>query len=240
MNAHTETLVDSPMSPPMQGSLFVEMARKDWKLNQWPLLAYLVVGFLGLALLTVENAAVFHSGMVLLISAIVVVGAQLVFNVVINERSNKTLPFMLSLPTTFTGYTLGKLGFCVGVFLAAWVVLVGGIHVMTHVQDHLPAGMLPYYTITMGYLFVAFALTLAMAMIMESHVWAIVVMSLCNVSISIVMFAVAGVEGVGDVTQAPVSDWNGVALGFLGLEVLLIVAILLATLWIQSRKTELL
>jgi hypothetical protein len=162
----------------------------------------------------------------------------MVFGVVLNEAGNKTRPFILSLPITFLEYTAVKLLFTMGTFLAAWLILMGGIFWLVHSQEHLLAGMLPYYVIVMGYLLVAFTLTLVVAMVTESQAWAIVIMSLGNISISIVMFAVASMPAINVSMQTDVAAWNGAALGLLGGEALLVLLMLATAVFIQSRKTE--
>ena len=223
---------------PSRASLFRQLALKDWTLNQWPMLAYMLCGLVSLFLVASQNPLAYHSGLVVLISAIVVAGAHIVFACVINETNNKTLPFVLSLPLTYLDYTMGKMLFAIGTFLAAWLVLVGGIFVVTLSQEHMLAGTLPFFLIVMGYLFVAFALTLSVAMIAESPAWTIVVMSICNISISIVIFAVGSIPSIGGSMDQDTASWNAAAIGLLSGEVLLIIALLLVTLFIQSRKTE--
>ena len=202
------------------------------------MLAYMLCGLVSLFLVASQNPLAYHSGLVVLISAIVVAGAHIVFACVINETNNKTLPFVLSLPLTYLDYTMGKMLFAIGTFLAAWLVLVGGIFVVTLSQEHMLAGTLPFFLIVMGYLFVAFALTLSVAMIAESPAWTIVVMSICNISISIVIFAVGSIPSIGGSMDQDTASWNAAAIGLLSGEVLLIIALLLVTLFIQSRKTE--
>ena len=223
---------------PSRASLFRHLALKDWSLNQWPLLAYTFCGLVSLFLITSQNKVIFHAGFVVLISAVIVFGAHLVFSCVINETNNKTLPFVLSLPMTFVEYSIGKMLFAIGSFMVLWLILIGGIFLVTNSQEHMMAGMLPYFLITMGYLFVAFVLTLSVAMIAESHVWAIVVMSICNISISIVMIAIAGIPSIGGSMGQASANWSPAVIGLLSGEALLTIGLLLGTIFIQSRKTE--
>jgi ABC-type transport system involved in multi-copper enzyme maturation permease subunit len=231
MNTHHVTY-------PQTTTIYGQLALKDWTLNRWPLLGYLVVGLLSLLLFTIDSPVAFHSAIAVLVSAVIVVGIHLVFGSIINEASNKTLPFILSLPITFVQYSVAKLLFVMGSYTVAWLVLVGGLYAVVASQPHMLAGMIPFYLLVMGYLFVAFVLTLAVAMVTESNVWTIAVMSVCNICISIVMMLIGRVPAINATMESDAAHWNSTSLGLLAGEGLLVLALLALILFCQSRKTE--
>ena len=98
--------------------------------------------------------------------------------------------------------------------------------------------MIPFAVITMGELAVAFVLVLAIAMVLESEAWTVVVMTICNISISIFMHAVGRIPGMYEHMGGSAPVWNSTALGLLSAEALLIVALIAGTFVLQSRKTD--
>ena len=74
------------------------LAAKDFWLIRWPMLGYAMLAILSLIFISIEHRVTFHTGLVLMVSALAVVGAHLVFASVVHEKSNQTLPFLLSLP----------------------------------------------------------------------------------------------------------------------------------------------
>jgi len=220
------------------GLITWRLAAKDFWLIRWPLLGYVTLAMLSLILISIESRIAFHAGLVLMVSALAVVGAHLVFASTLHERTNQTLPFMLSLPISFPQYALSKLLFTVGTFSLFWLALAASVFAVVHAQEFLSAGMLPYYLIVLGYLAVAFVLTLAVAMMTESVAWTIVIMSTGNMSISLVMITLAGYPGITEYMADARAVWNSTAIGLLSLEALLIVFLVSLTIFVQSRKSD--
>lgn len=218
--------------------VFWQLCLKDWQLHRLPLVGYALFGLGSVLLLSMPTTFMYYSGLVLLISTIVVFGAHLAITVTVNEKVNCTLPFVLSLPVSYMQYSLAKILFSTGTFSVFWLLLVAAVTVVVTSQEHMMNGMLPYYVIIMGELFVAFVLTLAVALMLESSPWTIVVLAVCNVSISIFMFFVASLPAINEHMEKPVAVWNGTALAILAIEAGIIVLLIGVTLYVQSRKSD--
>lgn len=215
-----------------------QLIRKDWYFARWPLAGYLVLGLVSVACIASTTPIMHYAGFVLLLSTIVVIGAQLVFGSVLPERSKQTMAFIMSLPLSFRDYTVSKLAGGIGMFLILWLLILGSLVLLIATNDRLPDGVIPFATILFLYLFFAFVLTLSIALVTESEPWTIVVTTICNVSISIFLFAVIGIRDIGTHMESAVPVWNQTAVGLVALELVLIAALVGGTLFLQSRKTE--
>jgi len=234
MNTTAATAISHAAKP----NLVWVLARKDWSFVRGPMAAYLIVGLVAAFLLAIESWIALIVGISLLISSIVVIGVHFVFGTVINERSKQTLPLVMSLPVTYIQYSIAKLISCVGGFALLWTILLAATLFVIASENHLAGGLAPFAVMVLLELFAAFAVTLAVAMVAESEVWTIVVMTVLNIGISIFMNIVGGLSEVGPYMDAAEPVWNATVLGIIGAEIAVIVAAVVITLALQARKTD--
>jgi len=220
----------------MNTTIISHLIKKDWQLNQGPLYAYMLVGLVALWLLTVGGKITFLVGTVLLITAVIVIGAHMVFCTVVNERKNQTLPFIMSLPVSYKEYTMAKILCNVFVTGTAWLILLGAMIAFILTTKELPNGLIPYGTLIMTYLLDIFFLMLCVAMVSESETVCIVVMTVVNVTISIFMIWLGGHPGIKPYIEGEVAVWNSTALTLLGIELFFIFVVMALTFFLQSRK----
>ena len=214
------------------------LIRKDIQLNLLPMGLYLMLGLVSLLMLSVEHSIVFYSGMVIMLSVIIIAGVHMVINTITNERTEQVLPFILSLPITFRQYTHAKVMANLGVFLLFWLIMLGGLLVVIFSQPQVQDGLTVYAVILLLEMLAVFCLVLAVGLISESHAWTIVVISLTNIGLSIFMFWVASFEGINQYMQTEQVVWNSTALTFITGEVVFMVSVLIITYWIQARKRD--
>src|ERR1700678_1720248 len=93
----------------MNYSMIRILILKDWYLQRWSVLASLLGGLIALGIVCLGGNAAFMVGLVLLITALIAVGAQLAVTTMVNERKEQTLPFVMSLPISYREYTSAKL-----------------------------------------------------------------------------------------------------------------------------------
>jgi len=220
----------------MNQSLVGLLIQKDWQLNRVSLIGYMLVGFLSLWLFTINGKIPFLIGVVLLISAVISIGAHLVFTTVINERKHQNLAFVMSLPVTYAEYTLAKIISNMAIAGFGWLILLFGMNGLIIYSANIPDGLIPYASIIMGYLMVIYAVLLAAALVSESEAWSIVTMTVLNISISIFMIWLGGLDDIKPYIKGDVAVWNNTALSFIGVEILIIVVAIAVTFFLQSRK----
>ena len=232
MNASTNNTINTG-SNPMIRSLML----KDWHFNKNILMAFATVGLISVAMLLFENS-LFYVGLVLLLSMVILIGALLVFNTVINEKKNQTLIFIMSLPINCTDYTKAKMLFNMICYGLAWLLLtISTLLVIDH-ASHIPDGLMPFALIILLELMVTYLLILAIALVTESELYSIVVMTITNIGISLFMFFISNIDDIGQYMQDAQAHWNTTAMSIIGLELLSANLIIGTTLYLQSRKKD--
>ena len=180
----------------------------------------------------------FYVGMVLLISIVILIGALLVTTTIVNDRKNQNLAFAMSLPITCLDYTKAKIIVNLSSYFLAWGVLVASTIAVLFYSPHIPNGLIPYALIVLIELMLSFILILGVALVSESELWTIVVMSITNVAVSLFMFLIASIESINQHMNGPVAVWNKLTLTIIGIEVIIAVIIIGLTLYLQSRKKD--
>jgi len=214
------------------------LVRNDLHLNRWPMVLYLALGLISLGMLTIEVPMVFYAGVTIMLSVIIVAGVHMVMGTVTGERNDQILPFIMSLPLTFKQYTLAKVYSNLGVFLAFWVIILGGLMTVILTQPQIPDGLVVYGVILLLEMLAVFCLVLAVGLISESQSWTIVVISISNIGLSVFMFWVASFAGIKSHMNTEQVVWNQTAITFITAEVAVIVALLVITFLVQSRKKD--
>ena len=218
-------------------SMVKALIRKDWYFNKQNFLLFFILGLASVALLSFDNSA-FYIGLVLLLSVVILIGALLIFSTVVNERKDKTLAFLMSLPITCMDYTWAKMILNLSAYFVAWLLLVVATIGVIYYSGHLPNGLIPYALIILIELMVAFILVLGVALVTESEVWTIVVVSITNIGVSLFMFLIAAIVSINQHMESPVAVWNSTALMIIGIEILVALMIIGLTFYLQSRKKD--
>ena len=222
----------------MNWMMIKRLAFKDWEFNRLYLSLYTIVGVLALALLAIENKAAFYVGNVLIISAVIVVGAHLIFATIIMERKEQTQPFVMSLPVSYMEYTMAKILVNLGAFLFIWCILALGVIGMMFTIDSIPSGLIPYTLIALLELVVAYILVLAIAITTESEAWTIVILTMTNICVSLFWFLLGSIESISSHMTGDSPVWNGTAISFLVGELLIAVILIGITFYFQSKKQD--
>ncbi len=219
-------------------SIFNNIVSKDFHFSKLPLLGYLTIGIIALSILAIFPSSGFYLAIVLIMSAIIIVGAHLIFTTVIGERKAKTLPFLMALPIKYSQYTSAKMAINLFGFVIPWAILVIGMMSVILLNDTLKDGLIPFFTIVLTELLVAHVLILTIAMTTESEAWTIVIMTICNISVSLFSMFVARFTEINQYMQTDQIVWNCTALTMLVLELVIILGLIGITYWLQSRKTD--
>lgn len=225
------------MSTNTQPSMIKALISKDLHLNKKNLLLFSALGLFSVYLLSF-NSRVFYVGLTLLLSIVILIGASLVTTTVVNERKNKTLAFLMTLPINCMDYTKAKIIVNLGSYLVAWLLLTATTISVIVYSPHLPNGLIPYALIILIELMVAFVIILATALITESELWTIVVMTITNICVSIFMFFIASIENIKQHMESVSAVWNSTAITIIGIELLVAAVALAITFVLQSKKKD--
>jgi len=226
-------MTPSPFTP--QWPVIRALVQKDWQLFEKQLAAYVGAGVLALALMGHAQSWSFYLGSLLLIIVMVAASCFAVSTALINERKEKTLAFVMSLPVTPLDFYLGKLLGNLVTFGVPFVLLTAGAVAIT-LWTPLPDGLLTLVLLLAGHLLLAFCLSLAVAMRVESEGWNIFVMITGSALINPLMAGLSQVPDIARHWSGPVVVWSWQVLLILGAQLLLSLALMLNTGWHHLRK----
>jgi len=222
----------------MNTSMVKRLILKDWYFHRWTIVGYLVAGAIGLFLLGTGGEGSFFAGSIILLTVIISLGIHLVMATVVNERTEHTLPFVMSLPISPRDYTVAKVLANLLIFLVPWTAIVFGTFAVIAGNASIPDGLIPFTALLLVELFASYTLILAVALVSESQGWTIVAMVLCNLFLQYFMYAVSHTQDIGSTMTGPSIVWSGTALTLLLVELSAIGLCLGATFFFQSRKRD--
>ncbi|HYF64715.1 MAG TPA: ABC-2 transporter permease [Herpetosiphonaceae bacterium] len=211
---------------------------KDWYFNRWSIAGYLIAGALALAIVGLGNDVAFTAGSIVLVSVLIAVGIHLAMATVINERSQHTLPFVMSLPISAREYTLAKVLANVLIFLVPWTTMVIAAVILIASRAALPDGLIPFVVIMLTEILVSTCLILAVALVTESQAWTVCAVVFGNLFFQAFLYYVAHLPSVARAIATDSAAWNSAEIALLGGEVAAIAGLLGLTFWFQSRKTD--
>jgi ABC-2 type transport system permease protein len=220
-------------------ALIAKIVLKDWSFQRPAILGFLGMGILALGLLSIPGQWWFAAGSILLITVLITFGALLVTSTIINERTSRTLPFLMSLPIDMRDYTTAKIIGNLLIFLVPWSMLVVASFVVITTRDSLPDGLVAYAAVILTEILVGYCLLLSVALITESQGWMSVGIVVGNLSFNAFLFYISNLPGLRAVIYGSSVVWNSTFTTLL-LGELLVAALLLGfTFFVQFRKTDL-
>jgi ABC-2 type transport system permease protein len=214
------------------------LVAKDLRFQRVPMAVAGVVSVAALAMLSSSSELTFYVGSVLLISVVISVGIYLALMMVLAERTQGMLPFVMSLPIGVREYTLAKLLSSLALFLAPWSAIGAGAAAVILVRGAIPDGLLPFAVVLLLHLLTGYVLTLGVALVSESEGWTIGVAGAANLAVQGFIYWTAHLSDVAAVIGGPAVVWT-TSIRRLILAELLAVALILAATWVwQSRRTD--
>lgn len=222
----------------MNTILVRQLVAKDLSFQRMPVLAATAAGLLGIALQLSSSEGAFYVGVVLLITGVISCGIYLAFLTVVKERTQGTLPFVMSLPIGVREYTAAKLAANLILFLASWSLLGVSSAAVILTRDSVPDGLLPYAVLLLLHMLTGYALTLGVALVAGTEGWTIAAMAVSNLSFQGFLYWTAHIDDIAATMSGSVPVWTGSVRWRIAAE-LLTVAVILTVTWIwQSRKTD--
>ncbi|MFH1599792.1 MAG: ABC transporter permease [Pseudomonadota bacterium] len=208
---------------------------KDWQLFQKQLALYVLAGIVALCFLGLAKPWAFYVGSLMLIIVMVSIACFSVATSLMNERKEKTLAFVMSLPVSPLDFTLAKLVGNVVTFAVPFVLILGGT-VAVVLFTPLPDGLVVYSLLIFGYILFAFCISLAVAMSVESEGWATFAMIGSMVMINPFIMGMSQIPEINDRISVDAIVWTPEAMGVLATLLLLGTAIVAVTTWVHARK----
>ncbi len=222
----------------MRNSVVFSLILKDWRLLREQIVFSMIGGALALVLVQRATETSVVVGAVWFFISIILVGALLPLAGIVNERKNKNLAFLMSLPISSIQYTTSKLLSSTGMFLIPWLALVIAGLVATVGRGIFLPGAIPFILILSMMPFVGLAIITAAALMGETEGWGIAANVAVQSSYGLCYYFLTKVQGVMSHNQSPVLVWSPIALKILGTEVAVIPLLLGITYFVQSRKRD--
>jgi hypothetical protein len=220
----------------MSRSIVTRLILKDLYLVRWIIAGAIVAGGVSLAVMPLSRTAGYVGG-VSLICALIVLNIFLVMSGVIQERKDKVLLFVLSLPVSTTQYLVAKVVANGLAFVLPWLVLTAGTVAMIDATA-IPNGILPFWMTVLVYLLIYYCVLLAVALVTDSTGWHAAAITLGNVSVNFLIFFVLGLPSVAANHDAPAAVWTADILAILLVELAVGAAALGLGIAFASRRSD--
>lgn len=222
----------------MNATMVRHLILKDWYFQRRPIGAYTAGALLGLGIVMLGTHWSFYAGTVLLITFMVTIGIHLAIVTVVQERTEHTLPFLMTLPISPKDYTAAKVLANLSIFLAPWLVLTGGAALILGSEGARSGAMIPFATIALTYILASYVLVLAVAIITESQGWTLCAMGVTNLFLQFFLYWVSHMPSIERGMKGRGAVWDSTALTLLGAELLAIVVLLGLAFTFQARKRD--
>lgn len=222
----------------MDGSIVRQLVFKDLRLMGKLTLLWWLGGVAAILIVIFAGKSMAMAGPILFITAMAGSAMHIVIQTVVEERRDKTLAFVMSLPVTAQGYTLAKVLTNVLLFGAVWLTLSAASFVVFVGDSGLPNGTIPFLTIILIGILVGFGICLAASLVSESLGWSIAAAGGANIGTQIFLWWVADLYGIRSVINGSTAVWNQTALTVLGGQLTVVALLIVGTFWLQSRKTD--
>ena len=222
----------------MSNSMVKRLVLKDWYFHRFTIVVYLAAGAIALFLIGAPQEAAFYAGSILLITVLISLGIHLGMATIVEERTQHTLPFVMSLPISPMEYTTAKILANLLIFLVPWVILTVGTFGVIAGRASIPDGLIPFAAIILTEILASYCLILAVALVSESQGWTIGAIVAGNLSLQAFMYGVSHAPRIASTMKTNSIVWSGPAvlilLGLLGS----IVLMLGLTFFFQARKKD--
>lgn len=211
---------------------------KDWTFNRGPIAAYFIGALTSILVMRFGGQNGLTFGGIVLLIIMLGMGTHMAIATIMMERSEKTLPFIMSLPVSISEFTMAKVLANLLLFMIPWLtVSVGCIWVILD-TPHLANGLIPLATINLLGLIMGYVLLVGMAVVNEAKAWTIAGIILSNLIVQATMHIGPRIEGIRAHLGSAEAVWNGSALAVIGGEVAIMILALALTFYFQSRKKD--
>ena len=222
----------------MSDSMVQRLVLKDWYFQRWAILGYLVVGGIALYLLGHGGEGAFYGGSVLLITVLITVGIHLTMATVVGERSQQTLPFVMSLPISPQQYTTAKILANMLIFLVPWLTLLLGSFAVIAGRADVPDGLIPFTAVVLTEIFASYTLLFAIALISESQAWTVGGIVFGNLFFQGFLYWIGHIPSLVAANRGNAIHWGGPVAALLLGELAVIVLSIAVTFFTQARKKD--
>jgi len=220
----------------MTRSVMWQLVLKDLYLVRWMLAGSLAAGAVAVATLPMGSVAAYVGG-VSLICVLIIFNIFLVMGSVAQERKDKVLLFVLSLPISTTQYIVAKVIANATAFLTVWLALAVATVVTIDVTA-IPNGLLPFWIAVLAYILGYFGVLLAVALATDSTGWQATTITIGNVSLNFLIPYLLSRPSVIAHRDSATAVWTGDILAIVAIELVIGIAALASAVYARSRTGD--
>lgn len=214
-----------------------KLIAKEFYLHRWLIAGSTVAGLAGLAI-AAEGAMRFNIGMLIWLTSIIAFGVVLAMLGIANERKERALQFVLSLPLSPGDYVRIKLFSLFLCYLVPWAILSAGAVVLLLARPNLPDGLLPFALLLSGFMLANFSVVLCGALHTASEGVMTIVIIVTNMGVTLFFFLVGGVPSLNDHLHAAAPVWNGAFWIVLAAEAATLLVALSLPYFVAARRRD--
>jgi ABC-2 type transport system permease protein len=222
----------------MNYPLIQRLVLKDWYFNRGPVAGYTAGGLAGLAIVCLGTPWSFYAGTVLLITFVVALGIHLAAVSVVQERTEHTLPFIMSLPISPTEYTVAKMVANLSMFLLPWLTFTATATLILGSEGARSGAVTPFALIVLTYILTSFTLVLSVAIITESLLWTIFTMGVTNLSLQFFLYWVSHLPAIARGMSGYGAVWDRTVIALLAAEMSIAALSICCAFVFQARKRD--
>jgi len=223
----------------MSQSIVRQLVLKDLLIMRTYVLLYWLGGFASIVFVVFAGSEVAGViGFILFITAMASAGIHALFQTIVEEKSKLNLPFIMSLPVTVKEYTIAKLSANLLIFGSVWLTLSAASFVVFIGDDGMPDGTMPFMSIVLLGILMAYTLMLATAVATGSQGYTIVATVVGNIGLQGYLWLVADLYPIRSFIGGNVAVWNTTAVSILFAQAVAILVMLVLTVFVQFRKKD--
>jgi ABC-2 type transport system permease protein len=222
----------------MNAHVVKRLILKDWYFQRRPIGIYTAGGLLGLGVVALGTGWSFYAGTVLLITFMITIGIHLAIVTVVQERTEHTLPFLMTLPISPKEYTAAKVLANLSIFLVPWLILTAGAALLLTAGGARSAALIPLATLALTYILASYILVLTVAIVTESQGWTLCAMGATNLFLQFFLYWVSHLPSIERGMKGRGAVWDATALALLGAELAAMAVLLGLAFVFQARKRD--
>jgi ABC-2 type transport system permease protein len=220
----------------MNGSIVRQLILKDLYLMRAMIAGSIIAGLIAVAMMPLGKISAYVSG-VSLICVLIVLNIFLVMGGVVQEKKDKVVLFIMSLPISPAEYTMAKVLANAIAFTVPWLVLTAANIVVIGLSP-IPNGILPFWLAVLGYLFFYYCALLAVSLFKDSQGWNATAIVIGNVSVNFLIPVLLSRPSVNAHAEGAAAVWTGDIVAIIALEILAGIAALGIAVHVHSRRPD--
>jgi ABC-2 type transport system permease protein len=214
-----------------------KLIAKELHVNRWFLVSAAAAAVFSAVICSFGRMA-FNIGGLMWLTAIIGLGVMLAIYGVMNERKERSLEFVFSLPISVPEYVRAKLIGLLLSFALPWLVASAAAIVLVLADPDVPDGLLPYVLLLCVFLFANYSLVLSGSMHARSEGLVTTMIVITNMLVSIFMFTVGALPGLAATMGGPTPVWNTTFWTVLAAELVVFVIAVALPLFTAARRRD--